>query len=169
MISKVGLVALVATAALAPSCKTKQISFALDVPSSLGQQIAWFEIGAYANVACPTDAQLAGGVPKGGTAAYVAFPASASVPPSVGSLPRGRYAFAAVARQSDCSVIATGCDSVDLSQTSDVSIQPPAHASRGPSATTLSASREATSATPASERAVLCSSPGRARSGTRCR
>ncbi len=123
MISKVGLVALVATAALGPSCKTKEISFALDVPSAIGQSVAWFEIGAYANAACPSDAQLQDGVPLDGMATYVAFAASDASPPAVGSLPRGHYAFAAVARQSDCGVIATGCATVDVSQSSTVTIE----------------------------------------------
>jgi len=45
----------------------------------------------------------------------VAFPASSAAPPALGLLAKQSYGLAAVARAADCSVIASGCSSVNVS------------------------------------------------------
>ena len=92
---------------------TPSTSFELDVASAVAQKAAWYEVGVLAN-ACPSSALLAGGIPSEGTVARLAFAANAS-PPALGLLPKQSYGIAAVARAGDCSVIATGCSTVDIS------------------------------------------------------
>jgi hypothetical protein len=74
--------------------------------------VAWYEVGVLPN-ACPSSALLAGGIPALGTVARLAFAANAS-PPPLGLLPKQSYGIAAIARAGDCSVIATGCSTVDI-------------------------------------------------------
>ena len=56
---------------------------------------------------------------------HIAFPANGSSP-SLGDLPVGSYAFAGVARDANCAVLATGCGVVDVSKASaiDISLAP---------------------------------------------
>ena len=44
----------------------------------------------------------------------LAFAASIATPPGLGLLPKSTYGIAAVARASDCSVIAIGCSLLDV-------------------------------------------------------
>jgi hypothetical protein len=119
---RIAALIVVAAAALAPSCKTPEISFELDVPSAVAQNAAWYEIGVFPGASCPPAQELAGGIPQDGASADVAFAASSTSPPAIGTLAKGNYAFAAVARQSDCSVIGVGCLAADVSKTSDITI-----------------------------------------------
>ena len=98
-----------------------EVSFQLKVPSSVSGQTAYFEIGAFANAPCPPLAQLSAGIPAG-AAARLAFGKDAKSPPGLGDLERGSYAFAAVAKAQDCSVVAQGCTVVDVGKSSDISI-----------------------------------------------
>ncbi len=105
-----------------PSCKTPEVTFELNVPSSISQQVAWFEIGVYPSPACPPPSQLTGGIAPEGAVARVAFPSDDPSPPAIGTLAKNRYSFAATARQADCTVIAVGCTSVDVNDSRDISI-----------------------------------------------
>ena len=116
------LVALVATSMVGPACKTPSVTFEVNVPGDVAGQIAWFEIGVFPYGNCPPDAELAGGVPPDGSVARLAFKSTDPNPPALGTLAKNRYAFAAVARKADCSVVATGCSNVDVSSARDVSI-----------------------------------------------
>jgi hypothetical protein len=71
---------------------------------------------------CPGSSELAGGLPATGLVTRVAFENGNTSPPPIGTLKKGSYAFAAVARGADCSVLATGCSQVDVSNARDVSI-----------------------------------------------
>src|SRR5262249_43403033 len=73
--------------------------------------------------ACPGAAQLAGGLPRTGTITRVAFPKGDTTPPAIGDLSRASYAFAAVARDRNCGVLATGCSVVDLTKSKDITIK----------------------------------------------
>jgi uncharacterized protein YaiE (UPF0345 family) len=72
--------------------------------------------------ACPSAAELAAGIPPTGSVVRIAFEKGDASPPSIGTLKKASYAFAAAARGADCSVLATGCTVVDVSQARDVTI-----------------------------------------------
>lgn len=103
--------------------KKPDISFSLRVPSAVLDQVAWYEIGAFADGKCPSAEQFAGGVPTYGAAARVVFAKErAQNAPGLGDLPRKTYAFAAAVKAQDCGVLAVGCATADVSSTNDVSI-----------------------------------------------
>jgi hypothetical protein len=113
---------LAAVLACALGCKKNpQVSFEVLLPPGVSDQAQWLEIGVLPG-ACPAPAQLGGGLPEIGTLVRVAFEKGNTSPPAVGDLPRGAYAFAAVARGADCAVLATGCTHVDVSTARDVTI-----------------------------------------------
>lgn len=97
------------------------MSFEVLLPSAVASTAQWMEIGVLPG-GCPAPEQLAGGIPTSGTVARVAFQKGDTSPPAVGDLPKASYAFAAVARAADCSVVATGCTQVDVTNARDVSI-----------------------------------------------
>ncbi len=98
------------------------VGFELHVPSSVSSRAAWIEIGAFSQVACPSAHELAGGVAMGGTVAHLVFAEGDKAPPAFGDLPKASYAFAAVARAADCSVVGEGCSVVDENSGNDISI-----------------------------------------------
>ncbi len=106
--------------AVATACDAPNVSMVLDVPADAQNQAAWIEIGAFPS-ACPPLGELAGGLPPTGLAARVAYAADAS-PVALGKLDTAPYGFAAIARGNDCSVLATGCTNIDVSQTRDIDI-----------------------------------------------
>jgi hypothetical protein len=71
---------------------------------------------------CLPASELGDGIPPTGTVARVAFAKGNTSPPAIGTLKKASYGFAAVARASDCSVLATGCSIVDVTNARDVSI-----------------------------------------------
>jgi hypothetical protein len=93
---------------------TPNASFELDVPSATAGKAAWYEVGVLSG-ACPSSSLLRGGIPTEGPVARLAFAASTVTPPGLGILPKQTYAIAAVARASDCSVIAAGCSTSSVS------------------------------------------------------
>jgi len=72
--------------------------------------------------ACPSSTELAAGIPPTGPVVRIAFQKGDASPPAIGDLKKASYAFAAAARGADCSVLATGCTVVDVTQARDVSI-----------------------------------------------
>ncbi|WP_394827039.1 hypothetical protein [Pendulispora albinea] len=105
------------------ACDRKpEVSFTLRAPAGIRDQTAWYEIGVFANAACPTDEQLAAGIPIAGATARAAFRRDSPTRPAIGDLARGSYAFAAVAKGENCSVLAAGCTSVDVGDSHDVTI-----------------------------------------------
>jgi hypothetical protein len=98
-----------------------QVSFEIDLPGAANAQARWLEIGVF-DGACPSATQLAGGIPRSGTVTRVAFPKGDPSPPSLGDLPRASFAFAAVARDSSCGIVATGCNVVDLAKSKAVTV-----------------------------------------------
>jgi hypothetical protein len=119
------LVALAALAVAVPldvACSKKpEISFSLLVPASVREAVAWYEVGAFANAPCPPLGELGGGVPVGANARVI-FHASQGKNPGLGSLETGSYAFIAVAKGENCEVLASGCSSVEVSESSNVSV-----------------------------------------------
>lgn len=104
------------------ACRSNpQVTFEVVLPASVSQSASWIEVGVIAG-ACPQDPGFAGGIPLSGTVARVAFQASNRAPPPIGDLKKAQYAFAAVARASDCGVLAIGCSLVDVSDARDVRI-----------------------------------------------
>lgn len=118
----VGAGAIAAVASIT-SCKgTPEISFEIAVPKSLVSQTTWFEIAAYKDASCTAlKPKLANGTPDG-AAKRVAFRRDAKTTPKVGDMPSGKYAFAAVAKGDDCSVLATGCVEAEVPSTDSVSV-----------------------------------------------
>ncbi len=113
-----------ASLAMAPGCKKPPVlGFTLDVPATLPAPAAWFELGVFSGTACaavgPT---LSGGIPVEGPLRRLAFRSVDPSPPALGDLPRAKYAFAAVARADDCSVVATGCSDVDVTHAGAIEI-----------------------------------------------
>jgi hypothetical protein len=101
---------------------TPNVGFELSIPPTISAAVAWIEIGAFPQGACPTASELAGGVPLAGTVARVVFQPTDTSPPAFGDLPRGTYGFAAVARDFDCAVIGEGCSVVDVGSASNIAI-----------------------------------------------
>jgi len=116
-------VALVALVVLAPGCKGKtEVSLDIALPRSAVGATAWFEIGAFRDASCAAlRPMLNDGVPEGATT-RLAFKREDAQSPRVGDLPRGTYAFAAVAKDENCAVLATGCTEVDLAEATSVDV-----------------------------------------------
>jgi hypothetical protein len=116
------LAAALGAACLGAQCeKNPSVTFEIVIPDVVNTQAQWMEIGVLPGP-CPGPDQLTGGIPRAGTAARIAFSKNTN-PPAIGDLKKGPYAFAAVARGADCSVLATGCTLADVTETRDVSIQ----------------------------------------------
>ena len=114
----------VAVFALAQSlaCGTPNVGLSLSLARSVAGQAKWYEVGAYRTGSCAlVTPMLSGGVPEGATA-RLAFQPDDADPPSFGRIPNDRYAFAAVARNATCGVIAQGCTELDVGGTSQVVI-----------------------------------------------
>lgn len=97
------------------------MSFEILLPSAVADAAQWMELGVLPG-ACPAPAQLAAGIPPTGAVVRLAFQKGDASPPAIGDLKKASYAFAAAARGADCSVLATGCTVVDVTQARDVSI-----------------------------------------------
>lgn len=112
----------VAGAVAAASCKKGAVGVHVGVPSEVGADVTWIEVGAYANASCDAvRAMLGGGVPNG-FATRLAFRSDSSAVPRVGDLPNAKYAFAAVAKNASCGAVATGCSEVDLGDADGIDI-----------------------------------------------
>src|SRR6185312_9703740 len=107
-----------AVGSLAIGCDPPNVSLVLDLPSDAQSNAAWIEIGAFPN-GCPSDAELAGGLPPSGLAARVAYSATDTAL-ALGDIATATYGFAAVVRRADCGVIAEGCSTTDVSKTREV-------------------------------------------------
>lgn len=115
-------VLVVASLALGAQCAGDPgVSFEVQLPSSLANSAQWLEIGVIGG-SCPDPTQLAGGLPVTGMIDRIAVEKGNTSPPAIGTLKKGSYAFVAVARGSDCSVLGTGCSSVNVSSARDVFI-----------------------------------------------
>ena len=126
--------ALTLSIVLGAACKgNSEIGFEISLPKNVAANTAWFEVGAYRDASCASvGAMLPNGVPEGATT-RVAFRKTDATRPKIGSLPNARYAFAAVARDENCGVIATGCRTLDVGDVDKIDISMKATA--GPSGT----------------------------------
>ena len=101
----------------------REIGLEITVPSDLVATTAWFEVGAFKDATCAAVApMLTNGVPEGATA-RVAFRREEAAGPKFGDIPNGKYAFAAVARDAECGVLARGCRETDVGAVSKVAIR----------------------------------------------
>jgi hypothetical protein len=108
--------------AAAASCqKTPSVTFEVVMSPDVSNAAQWVEVGVFPGN-CPTANDLLGGLPVSGMIARVAFEKGNLTPPPIGDLKKGSYGFAAVARDPNCAVLATGCSVVDVSSARDVSI-----------------------------------------------
>ncbi len=99
-----------------------EVRFDVTVPSALVAETQWFEIGAFRGATCEAlRPMLSSGIPDG-AASRVAFEKSERNTPRIGDLPNDDYAFAAVARKRDCTVIAIGCTEANVGDTSSVTV-----------------------------------------------
>lgn len=99
----------------------RNIGLALSLPRDLIEGTTWFEVGAYKGATCAAIVpMLPNGVPEGETA-RVAFRRT-DPSPRFGDIPGGNYAFAAVARDDNCGIIASGCVENDIDSVTTVSI-----------------------------------------------
>lgn len=106
----------------ADACKKGEVGVHVSVPSAVGAEVTWIEVGAFANARCDAvRAMLGGGLPNG-FATRLAFRSDGSTVPRVGDLPNARYAFAAVAKNASCGAVATGCTEVDLGDADGIDI-----------------------------------------------
>ncbi len=118
------LAVLSVAARIGPACdNSRKIDIELSVPGSVGGETAWFEVGAYKGATCATVSKMLGnGVPEGATT-RLAFRSSAPLGPKFGDVPNGTYAFAGVARDEKCAVLAQGCEDVNVSDNDRVVIR----------------------------------------------
>lgn len=99
-----------------------KVSLRLSLPADIVDQAAWFEVGAFENATCAAISPMLGnGVPEGSTA-RVAFRREDAVGPKMGDIPNGRYAFGAVARDEECTILAAGCVERDVGDTDQVEV-----------------------------------------------
>lgn len=107
--------------AFGAACKGP-VGVELSLPNHLPDKAVWIEVGAFNGASCTAvGSMLPNGVPPGFTA-RVAFRRDSKSPPSIGDIPRGQYAFGAVARSETCAVVAAGCTEVDIGSTDSVAI-----------------------------------------------
>lgn len=105
------------------ACSASDLGLEVSGPRDLIDSTVWFEVGAYKDTRCGVlDPLLANGLPDGQTA-RVAFKKSDGVGPRFGDLPKGRYAFAGVARNKTCAVVGKGCIEQDADSGGQVSIR----------------------------------------------
>lgn len=119
--ARLPVLAALALAAGAQCQSDPSVTCEVELPAALESTAQWMEVGVLPG-SCPDSAQLAGGLPDTGLVTRVAFEKGNTSPPPIGTLKKGSYAFAAVARAADCSVLATGCSQVDVTNARDVSI-----------------------------------------------
>jgi hypothetical protein len=106
--------------ALGIACKG-QIGLDVTLPPGVGSKALWIEIGAFKDGHCDGLLPMLGnGIPDGATARLAFKKDDGS--PTFGSVPNGKYAVAAVARDKNCTVLAVGCDDSDLGSTGHVTI-----------------------------------------------
>ena len=104
------------------ACSHAPLTFDVAIPSSLSPRATWIEIGAFKGSSCAAlTPMLSGGIPTGYTRRY-AYRKDDAAPPSFGDIPNDTYAFAAVARNDKCGVIAAGCSNVDVGSADGISI-----------------------------------------------
>ena len=114
--------AIVAALLWQPSCaQMPAVGFTVILPSAISASATWIELGVFPG-RCPGATELAGGIPPEGTISRVAFRRADVHPPAIGDLKKGPYAFAAVARGDDCSVLAAGCSVVDVTDSRSVEV-----------------------------------------------
>lgn len=105
------------------SCGGREISLDVGIPDELVEFTTWFEVAAYKDAKCSAVGRmLTDGTPEGATA-RVAFRRDARSSGRFGDIPNGRYAFAAVARSDDCTVLASGCTEEDVGDTKKVFVR----------------------------------------------
>jgi hypothetical protein len=124
------LFALAAVLVLLACRKKPDVGLEIDLPSAVSDQTKWIEVGVFGGTSCNGLAPLLpGGLPAEGAVARLAFDVTKGSP-SLGDLAKAKYAFAAVARDVNCAVIAYGCADVDVSSATSVAItlQPAASA-----------------------------------------
>jgi len=98
------------------------VKLEITVPSEAVKSAFWFEVGAFKDASCTgLSPMLAAGVPEGATT-RVAFKRDDASSPRVGDLPRGPFAFGAVAKDEECGILATGCVEVDLADSDTVTV-----------------------------------------------
>lgn len=101
---------------------TRDVGLTIGLPSAIRETTAWFEVGAFKNAKCSAvEPMLGNGIPEG-AAARLAFQPKEGAPASFGDIPNASYAFAAVARSSDCSVLARGCVDAEVDDIDTVRI-----------------------------------------------
>jgi hypothetical protein len=106
-----------------PGCKGKpSVGLEITVPNAVVPNVVWFELGAYKDARCEAVApMLMNGVPEGAVT-RLAFRRDEPQSPRFGDLATGKYAFAAVAKGEDCSVLATGCVEAQMGDADKVAI-----------------------------------------------
>jgi hypothetical protein len=121
MLRRVLLASLPFAAAL--SCaKNPSVSLTVNLSGDVATSAKWIEVGIFEGGACPDAKELAGGLPATGYVTRLAFRASDASPPALGDLKKASYAFAAVARADDCSVVGVGCTDADVTSARDVTV-----------------------------------------------
>jgi len=104
------------------ACSRSPLGLEVSVPSSLSGSTVWLEIGAFRESSCVTlQPMLEGGLPEG-FVSRLAFKKGDPAAPTFGRIPNATYAFAGVARDENCAIIAAGCSEVDVGDVDNVSI-----------------------------------------------
>jgi hypothetical protein len=99
-----------------------EVGFEISLPSDLVETTVWFEVGAFRDASCGAlKPMLMNGVPEGAVQ-RVAFRRDDPASPKVGDLATGKYAFAAVAKDEDCGILATGCVEAEMGDVDSVAI-----------------------------------------------
>lgn len=104
---------------------SSDLALEITVPGDLVSKTKWFEVAAYRDTRCKAlGPMLLNGLPEGLTARAAFEKDPKKSPPVFGKIPNGQYAFGAVARDKDCTVLARGCtEEPDVSDASKIVIE----------------------------------------------
>lgn len=108
-----------AAAVLPVACKGSGVDVTLTDEAGLRKSAAFVELLVYP-VACPSLEVLSRGVEGNPKVRRVA--AASGDPPEIGDLPTGSYGVAAVLRDADCAIVASGCADADFGDVRKVTI-----------------------------------------------
>lgn len=110
-----------ASLTIVPSCtRSQSVTFVVKLPPEVRDQVEWLEIGAYDAATCPSITQLGGGLPRGSLIQRIGFRNGDAAPTF--RVPKGSYAFAATARNTQCEVLGAGCTAIDVPGSSEITI-----------------------------------------------
>lgn len=131
-----GFVLLASLVAMIAACtRTAGIDFLITVPNSLSSQVMWIEVSVYKDVQCSLAGRVAyGEAPTEGPVKRLIWSPTDGqpAPPELGDLESGYYAFVVQVKNTNCEIIARGCDGLDIGDGGTIRIPTKPDSQNGP-------------------------------------